>query len=112
LKSEDTLTQAYIHTFRSIVDQIDDMDELTEVILFENDLSFHASLYVRLKHPQTIEETNGEATTYENIMAIGKNNCVKYNLSLQTSYTIELNAINTRKQQQQHRFTTLQFNNT
>jgi hypothetical protein len=95
--------QDYIHVFRSIVGQIIDMDELTQVMLFINGLSSNISLYVRSKHPQTVEEAIREATTYDNVMIIGKSNNVKYNPFLETSSNVELNAINTR---QQRRYTT------
>jgi hypothetical protein len=95
--------QDYIHVFRSIVGQIIDMDELTQVMLFINGLSSNISLYVRSKHPQTVEEAIREATTYDNVMIIGKSNNVKYNPFLETSSNVELNAINTR---QHRRFTT------
>jgi hypothetical protein len=79
------------------------MDELTQVMLFINGLSSNISLYVRSKHPQTVEEAIREATTYDNVMIIGKSNNVKYNPFLETSSNVELNAINTR---QHRRFTT------
>jgi hypothetical protein len=91
--------QDYIHLFRSIVGQIVDMDELTQVMLFINGLSSNISLYVRSKHPQTVEGAIREATTYDNCMIIGKNNNVKYNPFLETSSNVELNAIHTRPHQ-------------
>ncbi|CAM4986683.1 unnamed protein product [Rotaria socialis] len=63
----------YIHLFRSIVGQVTDMDELTQVMFFINGLSINTSLYVQSKHPQTVEDAIREATTYDNVMTIGKN---------------------------------------
>jgi hypothetical protein len=94
--------QDYIHTFRTIVGQISAMDELTQVMLFVNGLSSNTSLYVRSKHPQTVEAAIREATTYDNVMAIGKNNHAKYDPFLETSSNVELNAINTRQRQQRY----------
>jgi len=51
------------------------MDELTQVMFFINGLSSNTSLYVRSKHPQTVEAAIREATTYDNVTAISKNNC-------------------------------------
>jgi hypothetical protein len=98
--------QDYIHVFRSIAGQIHDMDELTQVMMFVNGLSSHTSLYVRSKHPQTVETAIREATTYDNVMTIGKNNNIKYNPFLETSSNVELNAVNTRPQQRPQRYTT------
>jgi hypothetical protein len=95
--------QEYIQLFRSIVGQIHDMDELTQVMMFVNGLSSNTSLYVRSKHPQTVEDAIREATTYDNVMAIGKNNNVKYNPFLEPSSNVEFNAIDSRQRQ---RYTT------
>lgn len=97
--------QDYIYQFRSVVGQINSMDELTQVMLFINGLSSNTGLYVRSKHPQTVEAAIREATTYDNVMTISKNNHVKYDPFLETSSNVELNAINTRQQQRQ-RYTT------
>ncbi|CAF3028738.1 unnamed protein product [Rotaria sp. Silwood2] len=91
--------QDYIHLFRSIVGQVTDMDELTQVMLFVNGLSINTSLYVRSKHPQTVEDAIREATTYDNVMTISKNNNSKYNPFLEASVNVELNATSTRQQQ-------------
>lgn len=88
----------YIHAFRSMVGQISAMDELTQVMLFINGLSSNTNLYVRSKHPQTVEGAIREATTYDNVMALNKSNPVKYDPFLETSASVELNAINTRQQ--------------
>ncbi|CAF5124856.1 unnamed protein product, partial [Rotaria sp. Silwood1] len=84
------ILQDYIQAFRNIVGQIHNMDELTQVIFFVNSLSSNTGLYVRSKHPQTVEEAIREATTYDNVMAIGKTNNVTYNPFLETSSTVEL----------------------
>ncbi|CAF3134945.1 unnamed protein product [Rotaria socialis] len=55
------------------------MDELTQVMLSVNGLSLNTSVYVRSKCPQTVEEAIREATTYDNVMAISKNNNNKFN---------------------------------
>jgi hypothetical protein len=91
--------QDYIHTFRTIVGQVNTMDELTQIMFFVNGLSANTSLYVRSKHPQTVEAAIREATTYDNVMGISKNNHVKYDPFLETSSTVELNAVNTRQRQ-------------
>ncbi|CAF5087292.1 unnamed protein product, partial [Rotaria sp. Silwood1] len=92
------LLQDYIQAFRNIVGQIHNMDELTQVIFFVNGLSSNTGLYVRSKHPQTVEEAIREATTYDNVMAIGKSNNVTYNPFLETFSTVELNSIKTHQQ--------------
>jgi hypothetical protein len=94
--------QDYIYKFRSIVGQVNAMDELTQVMLFINGLSSNTSLYVRSKHPQTVEAAIREATTYDNVMEISKNNHVKYDPFLETSSSVELNALNTRQRQQRY----------
>ncbi len=91
--------QDYIYSFRNIVGQVNAMDELTQVMFFINGLSSSTGLYVRSKHPQTVEAAIREATTYDNVMAISKNNHVKYDPFLETSSGVELNAINTRQRQ-------------
>jgi hypothetical protein len=96
----------YISTFRNIVGQINAMDELTQVMLFINGLSSNTGLYVRSKHPQTVEAAIREATTYDNVMTINKINPVKYDPFLETSSTVELNALHTRQQQRQQRYIT------
>ncbi|CAF4897132.1 unnamed protein product [Rotaria sp. Silwood1] len=92
------ILQDYIQAFRNIVGQIHNMDELTQVIFFVNSLSSNTGLYVRSKHPQTVEEAIREATTYDNVMAIGKANNFTYNPFLETSSTVELNSIKTHQQ--------------
>jgi hypothetical protein len=59
-------------------------------------LSLNTSLYVRSKHPQTVEEAIREATTYDNVMTISKNNNNKFNPFLEASSNVECNAINSR----------------
>jgi hypothetical protein len=95
----------YIHFFRSLVGQTASMDELTQVMLFVNGLSLNTSLYVRSKHPQTVEEAIREATTYDNVMAISKNNNNKFNPFFEASANVEFNAINSRQPQQQRHTT-------
>jgi hypothetical protein len=101
--------QEYIYAFRNLIGQVNAMDELTQVMLFINGLSSNTGLYVRSKHPQTVEAAIREATTYDNVMTISKNTHIKYDPFLETSSTVELNAINT--QQQRHRYST-PFNST
>ncbi|CAF1615298.1 unnamed protein product [Rotaria magnacalcarata] len=91
----------YIHLFRSIVGQVTDMDELTQVMFFINGLSINTSLYVQSKHPQTIEDAIREATTYDNVMTVGKNSNSKYNPFIEQSVNVELNATSTRQHHQQ-----------
>lgn len=91
----------YIHAFRNVIGQINSMDELTQVMLFINGLSINNGLYVRSKHPQTLEAAIREATTYDNVMTVGKDNNVKYDPFLETSTNIELNHMNGRQQQRQ-----------
>ncbi|CAF3434864.1 unnamed protein product [Rotaria socialis] len=91
----------YIHLFRSIVGQVTDMDELTQVMFFINGLSINTSLYVQSKHPQTVEDAIREATTYDNVMTIGKNSNSKYNPFIEQSVNVELNATSTRQHHQQ-----------
>jgi hypothetical protein len=50
------------------------MDELNQVMLFVNGLSSNTSLYVRSKHPQTVEAAIREATTYDNVIRGGARN--------------------------------------
>lgn len=89
--------QDYIYKFRSIVGQIHAMDELSQVMLFINGLTINNSLYVRSKHPQTVEAAIREATTYDNVMTISKANHVKYDPFLETSSNVEFNALNARQ---------------
>ncbi|CAF3900077.1 unnamed protein product [Adineta steineri] len=69
----------YIQSFRSIVDQVHHIDELTQVMLFVNGLSLNTGLYVRLKHLKTVKEAIREISTYESVMTIRKDNHMKYN---------------------------------
>jgi hypothetical protein len=101
--------QEYIYAFRNLIGQVNAMDELTQVMLFINGLSSNTGLYVRSKHPQTVEAAIREATTYDNVMTISKNTHIKYDPFLETSSSVELNAINT--QQQRPRYST-PFNST
>ena len=91
--------QDYVHKFRSIVGQIHAMDELSQVMLFINGLVSNSSLYVRSKHPQTVEAAIREATTYDNVMTISDKNHIKYDPFLETSSRVEFHALNTRQQQ-------------
>lgn len=90
--------QDYVYKFRSIVGQIHAMDELSQVMLFVNGLAANSSLYVRSKHPQTVEAAIREATTYDNVTTISKNTHVKYDPFLETSSNVELNALHARQQ--------------
>ena len=89
--------QDYISAFRSIVGQIDAMDELTQIMLFTDGLSMNTSLYVQSKHPKTLEDAIREATTYDNIITINKNHQVKYDPFLESSSSVELNAISSQQ---------------
>ena len=91
--------QDYVHKFPSIVGQIHAMDELSQFMLYINGLVSNSSLYVRPKHPQTIEAGIREATTYENVMVISDKNHLIYDPFLETSSRIEFNALNARRQQ-------------
>ena len=79
--------------------QIHAMDELSQFMLYINGLVSNSSLYVRPKHPQTIEADIREATTYENVMVISDKNHLIYDPFLETSSRIEFNALNARRQQ-------------
>ncbi|CAF4003840.1 unnamed protein product [Adineta steineri] len=57
----------YIQSFRSIVDQVHHMDELTQFIC-----TFETS-------KKSVKEAIREATTYASVMTIRKNNHIKYN---------------------------------
>ena len=81
-------------------------------MLFVNGLSINISLYVHSKHPQTVEKTIREATTYDNITTINKSNNIKYNPFLKASSNVELNAIKTYQQQRLQRHATSFSNST
>ena len=98
--------QDYVHLFWSIIGQISSMDELTQVMLFINGLPLNTSIYVRSKHPQTVEAAIREATTYDNITTINKSNNIRYNPFLEASSDVELNTIKTSLPQRLQRYAT------
>jgi hypothetical protein len=81
-------------------------------MLFVNSLSPNTSLYVRSKHPQTVEEAIREATTYASVMTISKHTNVKYNPFIDSSSTVQLNAISTRHHQPSHHYTSSFYSTT
>ena len=74
------------------------MDELTQTMIFVNGLTSNISLYVRSKHPKTLEESIREAQTYDGFMTSTNNNNLKFIPFLEPSSAVELNTTNTRQQ--------------
>ena len=92
---QDRSVHEYIQSFRVLTGQIEGMDELTQVMLFVNGLTNNYGMYVRSKHPKTVNDAILEATTFETFLAANPSNSVRFP-SLFDSPNVEFNAINSR----------------
>ncbi|CAF1672965.1 unnamed protein product, partial [Didymodactylos carnosus] len=102
LKQKPQELDEYIKTFRGLIGQIEEMTELTQVMLFINGLQTNYGLYVRSKHPKTVEQAIRESQTYDNVVTTSKINTTKYDPFLEKSSIVELNALNSNSNYHRH----------
>jgi hypothetical protein len=90
----------YTAEFRNLIGQVERMDDLTQVMLYTAGLVANTGLYVRSKHPATLEVAIREATTYDSIINSHKTLSATANSSvfLESSSRVELNTANMRRQ--------------